>query len=236
MAHEVRRGEIVIEIDQEKTETKTFVKPDPFDPMNAAKFEKEERKILSGNGGVLFFPEERILRSRLDLARFGPQRKYPLDSATDDLPVLPGERIHIDMNSRVGRITDGLGAPENADIYRKAISCAKSMEELPFVLILGEEKEINLRDDFAYYTWLFWMRRIVDNGCSTTGNRWCRPVQDVDLLPSLADIVKSNRVRVHYNEEDTRVRESLEIRREKYEPGYKENPQPGVMSPALMGM
>lgn len=247
MAHEVRMGEIVVEIDQEEGFTKWFGEIKLSDDNNLIRRNVDPRRIITGNGEKLFFPVQRphwpMLRSRMEWFRFG--KKYRLDDAVTDLPALPGERIHIDLEKRIGRITDGMGDPANATLLSRATRAARQMEEGAFNYILRDEEQVNLSTDAAFYTWLFWMRKIVDEGCADESTRkrlrddetgpnyafMCRPVQDVERLPTLKEIVATKKVRMTYNDQDPRTQEALDKQRKRDEPDYI----PGVLTPALMG-
>lgn len=233
--HGLRPGEICIEIDGE---TDTFYERaavESLDDINRGINKVAVTKITSGNTNQLFFPLERVVRSRIVFARFG--RKYRLDDATQMLDHVPGERLHIDLDRRIGRCTDGLLDPENESINQQCRAAAREMQ-MPFFLGYGKAEEIQLTTDTAYWNWIFWMRRIIDQGCAKEGPRACRPVQNVDLLPSYEQCVRSLKVDLHYNTEDDQIAVyAIEAKRKESEPGYKDSPElRGKLTPHLAGL
>lgn len=242
--HEVRMGEIVIEIDNEEGFTKWFGEIKIRDDNNLLRRKVDPRRIICGNAEKLFLPVQRpyweLLRSRIEWFRVGRVR---LDQNVTDLPAIPGERIHIDLEKRIGRVTDGMGDAANRGLLVRATRAARSMEDGAFNYILRDAEEVKLSSDTAFYTWLFWMRRIIDEGCADDEKRkalradekgpaysfMCRPIQDVERMPLLKDIVATKKVKISYNDQDVRTQEALDKQRKREEPDFV----PGVLSPEM---
>ncbi len=234
--HVINSNEIVIEIDEEVHNIYLDQSPDASAPMNPALYKTVKRTVVSGNGHLYFFPVHRAIRSRLVFKRFGT--KFDLDKATRVIEGVPGERIHVDIARRVGRITDALFDPENEEILHEAQMVAAEMQ-MPFHLGPGLDKrgvlpqEVELKTDAALWSWIFWMRKAVDSGCAIKGPRQCRPIQNVDFLPTLEECVRSCKVPVIFNEDDGRVQEAL-AKRQKSDPDYREGE--AVLTPSMFGM
>lgn len=211
-AHAVRPGEIVIEIDNEHVDLKIDDVADSIDPFNPLKMKRIRREVRCGNRHELFAPHEtrkngtNFVRSRIELVREGTRVRHTMDPALDSIESIPGERIHIDLNTKIGRITDGIVDPDNNDEYFKLIHAAKNMQR-KFILVPGEYFEVDMsKDDVAFWKWVFAMRQIADGdrehssgppahpGCALKGPRRCRPVQNIDMLPSRIECVRSGKL------------------------------------------
>jgi len=213
--HEVRPGEIVIEIDNEHLVVKEESLADPSEPFNPSKVTIHRTEDRAGNSHQYFQPVgERknginYIRTRQELIRNGRREQRTYDPALDRVDAIPGERIHLDPVRRIGRITDGIFDPENEAIYAQLVSVSQKLRQ-HFMLMpaVGGYIEVDLKDDTAYWNWCFWMRKIADGdqhhnagpaahrGCATSGPRLCRPVQNVDQLPTLEECSRSLKVKL----------------------------------------
>lgn len=233
--HQIRPGEIVIEIDNERHEVYQYLIRDAYEPLNIEKQRIEKRTVVSGNAERYFPPAGRNVRGRQYMKRFGPPT-YRLADAALDIEYVPGERIHVDLENGngVGRITDGIMDKDNAEL-RKFLT--RRSGELPFPFSFGPNPayEIRFPDDYARWTWLYWMKRTVQDGCANEGPRMCRPIQGIDRLPSIEDCIKSRKVLIHFNGE-VPVAKILDDDRQKNEPNYDvRSSRRHVLTPELMG-
>ena len=238
--HVVRPGEIVFEIDEERHSVYESPIFDESDRTSIQGFGVNRRIVLAGNSHQHFFPvpsrqfDINYVRSRIVLKREGPRISRTLDAALDDIEYVPGERIHVDLVNRVGRITDALADPDNEALYRKVVSAGMKMQHRTGqVWRIGEYIEVNLRDDASLWSWIFWMRRIADGdtahnggperhpGCALEGPRLCRPVQNIDALPTYEECVDSGKVPMHMNGEDTTFMQQFVKERQENDPDYK---------------
>lgn len=78
---------------------------------------------------------------------------------------IPGHRIHVNVQAKKGRITDGLGAEENARILadvKRASNSADGKFSMPF----GDPNppQVKSLTDDDVETWLYWMSRFVASG------------------------------------------------------------------------
>lgn len=236
MSHEIRPGEIVIEIDVEHVTEDRKMVADPGEPFNPEKWHEEINHVIAGNSRAYFQPINDTLRGRLTLDRW-QAKWYRLDRATYSLPdEHPGQRIHLDPILRIGRITDGIADPANAEMMKKFRHSGMNMEQaFPFIFLAVQDRTIKLATDQSFYTWAFWMRRFVEQGCATSGERFCRPLQNLEALPSMDECLQSRSVLVAWNGEDPRVMESARIQRERREEGFKEAGSPtNILTPELM--
>lgn len=111
------------------------------------------------NDNVYFFPVDKELRSHIFPHRSGPGCPPAFTSfATIGIP---GQRIHLDVKAKVGRITDALADKANADLYEQFQK--KSLQTgMTDVGTFPTEEHANLTAE-QVQTWLYWMRRIVDH-------------------------------------------------------------------------
>jgi len=219
-------NEIVIEIDEER-HNRTFQQniPGP-DGKRVIK----QIDTVAGNDNQYFFPIERPVRSRWIPQRFG--RKYTLDGPVQEVDCIPGERIHVDLENRIGRVTDALGDPENENLYQKMSVIAMELQLPVFLEKPSDDVVVHFRTDSEYWTWVFWMRRIVDEGCAESGPRRCRPVQNVHLLPTAEDCAKSRKVKLPIY--DAGLRDMFERLRRQDNPEFDPR-DTGMLTPDLVG-
>ena len=253
--HSVRPGEVVIEIDNEHLHVKEEMVADDFDPFNPLKATIRRTEVRAGNCHHLFPPVEsrrngtNFIRSRRELIRDGEDARFTMDPALRGIDFIPGERIHLDPVKKLGRITDACFDIENNEMYQRLLQVAAKLKGPRMFFVPGEYHEVDLRDPEAYWTWAFWMRRIMDGdkehgsgpdqhkGCCTKGPRFCRPVQNTHLMPTLDEIANSLHVVLPcplYANPDKQ--KAWEERRKKDDPNYI--PQDGsqiVLTPWLAG-
>ena len=214
--HSVRPGEIVVEVDEEHIHERTETLIDPTDPINFEKVKTKTVRIALGNRHFNFPPApdrgqnktQNFIRSRDVFMRRGPNERFSMDPALRSLDFVMGERIHLDMNQRIGRVTDAIFDEENAEHRRQLCEARSNMKGIRGLLVPSEYFEARLDSDEAFYSWLFHFRKLLDGdsehnsgdprhrGCALTGVRLCRPVQNVHLLPTLAEILRSSKVTV----------------------------------------
>jgi hypothetical protein len=192
-----KMGEIVIEIDQEAVHEKRHYRQHGYD---LAKWLTETVQTRIGNGGVRFEPTDDLLRSRILAQREMYLAEEPYKALTTiAADGIPGQCIHVDIDKRIGRITDASGWPDFADKRERLVLAARSFASGAF--LYGPpipQKTYPLKTDPQLWAWLFWMRRIVDQGCATSGTRLCRPIQYVDRLPTLDVIIASRKAKLPY--------------------------------------
>jgi len=257
--HAIRPGEIVFEIDNEHLVVRDDVIVDPADPSNPEKFKTNRREIRAGNSHHHFppVPDRQVgqrsfnfIRTRQELIREGAPIRFSLDKALQEIDFIPGERIHINLQTKVGRITDAIYDPENESIYMKLLAASQALVN-KFPLGPGQYVEKDLsRDDSAFWTWIFHMRIIADGdvhhnagpernrGCATSGPRFCRPVQNIEQLPTREECAKSLKVKLDLMDQGHKntIKEWDEMRK-KEDPNYK--PVRGsqiVLTPYLAGI
>ena len=211
--HAVRPGEIVIEIDNEHLHVVEEMQADPHDPFNPSKIKQVKKTTLAGNRNQLFQPYDsrkngtNTVRSRRVLKRDGTRMRFSMDPAIADIDYIPGERIHIDIQNRIGRITDGCFDPDNDTLLQQLAQASQKMERsMTFTLMPSEYVEVYLKSDNDLWNWIYHMRMICNGdrdhnagppehpGCATEGPRLCRPVQNVDKLPTFEECAKSLKV------------------------------------------
>ena len=109
------------------------------------------------NGAVFFFPIHRALQSAFRPHRTTGQPK----AAINQFSVVYGERVHLDVKNKTGRITHQMADPENKGLLERIRS---AVVEIPILAQMGDphEDEIhrNLSDE-QVRTWLYWMSRLV---------------------------------------------------------------------------
>ena len=211
--HAVRPGEIVIEIDNEHKSVKKVKVVDDFDPFNPMKTRTVSKEVIAGNRHELFEPYTsrengtNTIRSRIVFER---EEYLTPERARRGIEYAPGERIHVDLVNRIGRITDGLGDPENEDLYLRLIDASKNLPR-KFPLQPSEPIEVDLSNDERFWEWIFAMRKICNGdadhnsgppqhpGCALEGPRRCRPVQNVDQLPSWDDCIRSLKIKIPFH-------------------------------------
>jgi hypothetical protein len=209
--HALRSNEVVFEIDNEHYCIKEEEVVDPAEPFNPMKMKINRREVVAGNCNQVFPPVEtrkndvNYIRTRQVLMRRGPRERFTLDPALQEIEFIPGERIHVDLERGIGRITDAIFDPENEPLFLKLI---KASQELRFKFILrpGEYVERQFRNMEEHWNWVFWMRRIADGdsehnsgppqhkGCAASGPRLCRPIQNMERLPSLNEILRTGKI------------------------------------------
>jgi hypothetical protein len=211
--HTVRSGEIVIEIDNEHIHVVENTVADPRDPFDASKYKKVREETIAGNRNQHFPPYDsrknktNTIRSRQVLQRYGERIRFSMDPSLNGIDFIPGERIHVDIEKRIGRITDGCFDPENEELLHKLSRASSKMERsMPFTLLPSDHIEVELKTDRELWNWIYHMRMICNGdpehnsgpernrGCALSGPRLCRPVQNVDLLPSFEECCRSLKV------------------------------------------
>jgi hypothetical protein len=179
---EPRDNEIVLEVDDETT----IFPPPTYDGMGQVVEERDP--VISGNCRIYFYPIEESLRSGFKPMRAGGG----CPAALNQIDYIPGQRIHINIAAREGRITDALGDKKNEALLARLRRVWNQMELIGTFGQPIADAVHGLRNEDRLYTWLYWMRRLVDE--TTDHNRRVRVVQNGHLLPSLVDIVASGKV------------------------------------------
>lgn len=145
----IERGEIVIEVDHRRV-------------IN----DDKNGKVSVGNSPVFFHPLGESVRSRII-----PQRSVGSGTKRvwDGIPSIPGERIHVNAKTMRARITDALDDPENKLILQQVQRADKeawsSIRPVGGAVSGGEkERVVKLNSPEELHNWLYWMRRLVDQG------------------------------------------------------------------------
>lgn len=243
---EPRPGEIVVEVDIERHVryhyTHNFEVP----------VRKSTKMARSGNGFLDFRPFGQV-RSRMLFNR-SPGTKYADHVSSVDF--IPGQYIHIDVDNRLGRISDPLGYPANKDLYEAIKAAGREGNANPrdFPDFSGDphsgSQEYQLATDEDLWTWLFWLRRVCDVGCSDLrpidkeGEWTCRPIQNVHELPSLYEILATRKAVIVNNPEVTSdlknwthdVRKGDEKRGRPGEPNYDPDRDRDHLTPEFFGV
>ena len=203
--HAVRPGEIVVEIDEEHLDIKSESWMDPDRPFDCELIKLIEHRVRCGNRNMAFPPCELrprhnaepafAIRSRIEYKRDRGIRK---SAAMYEIDYIPGERIHVDLANKIGRISDACFDPENKELRDRLKEASRNMGGQPnFMWVPSPPFERKFADDSEKWTWIYHMRKIIDGdsehldgpaanrGCALSGNRLCRPIQNEHLLPSL---------------------------------------------------
>lgn len=259
MRHAMRPGEIVIEIDNEHIDVKARIEAtDLSDLMNPDKLRIMNTETTHGNRQQQFPPVDmrttwgrsvNFIRTRKVFKRDGNDARRGMHDALWNIDFLPGERIHIDFENKKGRITDAIFDPENDEIYQNLRRIAAEVHGSNKPFIPGEDVEKDLSDPYALWGWAYHMRRIMDGdtehnagperhrGCCTDGPRLCRPVQNVDRMPTLQEIIASCKVLVPYTpfQKTEKEKEWIELRKSE-DPNYvRQDGDKIVLTPWLAG-
>lgn len=190
---EPRESEIVIEIDNEQV-----IKHEPIYDIRTGSVLEERDPTRSGNCDYYFYPVEKTLRSG-----FRPLRCGSPPPPLVNIDYIPGQRIHVDMAAREGRITDALGDKSNQSLYARVQRAWKACEIIgPMGQPIKDEVH-GLRNEELFWTWLYWMRRCLDG--NPPNESYARAIQNVHLLPSLEEIIKTKKVMLPIYEGSARV-------------------------------
>ena len=131
------------------------------------------------NRSVLFHPNQMKLRGRWDSQRVSYKRPHPALAKLP--PIIPGIQIRVDIQKKLTGIFDPLSLPENAHI----INAIKDARQEVSGISPGHDPwpAINRKDcaDTEIKTWLYWMRRLVDEGQAVI-------VGPEDSLPTLEQL------------------------------------------------
>lgn len=258
MQHAIKPGEIVIEIDNEHVNVVTRAEAtDMNDLMNPDKLRLVKSETIHGNRNQQFPPVEmrttfgremNCIRSRRVFKRDPNDTRRGMHDALWNIDHIPGERIHIDFEAKKGRITDAIFDPENDELYNALRRIGVEIHGgKPF--IPGEAVERDLSDPFALWAWAYHMARIMMGdiehnsgyepwrGCSTSGPRLCRPVQNVDQMPTFQEIIATCKVYVPctpYQKPETN--KEWEERLKSEDPNYvRAEPDKRILTPFLAG-
>ena len=247
MSHEVRTGEIVIEIDEEQESR--YSRPEEKALLQDGERKMVDTVVRSGNRHASFFPVEAVLRSRIEI--FRETIDYiDKDAMRVSKDPIPGARIHIDLDEKKGRITDALLDPENREL-RRFLELEAERRPMPIRLCYCPDVETDLSNPFTLWNWIYWTRRIVDGdkehwnrdesrpwgkACGLKGPRYCRPVQNLDRLPTIEQCIKTGYVNLRINDQQPGlVQKIIEDSRQATNEDYRKHPRVGVMTPFLAG-
>lgn len=156
------------------------------------------------NSDVLFYPIQKLLRSRIVPSRTG--RRIPEQFFRFEHDAIPGLYIHLNEKKKIGRVTDPLSYPENEG-KKLAIDAARRQHaaqrgsSLPKPIAPWKEivKENLTTDEIR--TWKFYMRRLVDGMTDhrDSSENYGQRVSVANLiqgrLPTEAEILQTGRVR-----------------------------------------
>lgn len=191
---ELPRDSIIIEIDVEKHDIRPRAKIDEFD----GSFRRWNETIRSGNNSVWWKPTDDILRGRFEIERQG--EGYPRD-VTGPLSNLPIPGCAIAITRDRGWLVNLLSY--DRPLWEKLRRIAIGLPELPFLLLApgittgeGPEvpfKQVEFNSPDIFWGWCYYARKLVDLGCKLEGVRMCRPIQNVDRLPTMREIAESRK-------------------------------------------
>lgn len=171
------RGEIVIEIDHQRTISDPKLGP-----------------VCAGNSDV-YFPfatnqDGSHLRSRIIPQRSGSSIKR----VWLGIQSIPGQRLHVDPKSMRWRLTDGLDEPENKQILQQVKRADREANAAVRAVGGGisggyPEQSGKLNTPAELHNWLYWMRRLVDSSHATI-------LQGEGDLPSAQTLVNGGDIRI----------------------------------------
>lgn len=151
------------------------------------------------NSDVFFYPATQSVRSRFIPYRSGTGAPGQLNKY--QARGIPGQRIHIHVGSKVGRITDALA--EDESFYEEL---KRDMDTGPKPIRVGVPNRTvvftGLTDEDVQ-TWLFWMKRLCTDSYKTAETRQDLGVAGKEIqgkLPTLEEIIgtgKARRPRFH---------------------------------------
>ena len=259
--HAIRPGEIVIEIDEENTDVKTSLEAtDIHDPLNTDKMKVIEDVQTHGNRHYHFPPVDirsgngatyNFIRSRKVLVRDGLRTRFMMDEALQEVDYIPGERIHLDLENKVGRITDACFDPENDMLYQRLKKVGIKIHGVMKPWLPGIYHEVKFPNDQAMWNWAYHMRKLMDGnqehcdgperhkGCATSGRRLCRPVQNVEQMPTLAEILKTGKVKIPMPPMSKEAADDFDATNKEHDPDYRPFDRvrgEAVLTPYLAGV
>ncbi len=167
------------------------------------------------NSDVSFFPaHDETLRSRMIPTRTGETPPAPY-AAAFAINGIPGQRVHLHVKKRVGRVTDPLGDKENDGMCERI---KEADDKMPLrnkhKLFPGADKIVprqtklyeNLSEEDVD-TWLFWMEQLVEGYKDWTDAYKAKP-RDLSLLkispharlvqgklPSCKELLRTKRIK-----------------------------------------
>jgi hypothetical protein len=121
------------------------------------------------NGDVMFDPIALALRSRFITHRSGPRAQAPLNQF--NTAPIPGQRIHLDLKRGIGRITDPLADPENAELLKTINDVNVSLQPPRPLACAQPELEFRLQTKNGSgdrETWMYFMRRLLEPNLMNT--------------------------------------------------------------------
>lgn len=104
-----------------------------------------------------------------------------MQPALEKMPDIPGMRVLCDPSRRIARVFDPLNEPGNQDLLSR---CSRVHTEC-FRVAAGAEQDVELDslDDTAVKSWLYWMRRAVDNGMAIVVHGDLPSMTTIEALP-----------------------------------------------------
>lgn len=103
------------------------------------------------NNNMLFRPLQRVLRGKFDPKRMNG------DGKAKHAPVVPGLHIGVNPKTKVGRVYDPLKEEREYLRVRDGLKASHGWSD---IIIVQEA----IHNDIDVTTWLFWMKRMIENG------------------------------------------------------------------------
>lgn len=139
------------------------------------------------NDRVLFPPLGAVIRGRWDQAKTAHLDKGEAMRALALVAhTIPGRMIAVDTDKMLGKVVDPLGHESNKGLLEKLNAVFKAHS-----LVFGggvkpyEDQTVSLTVD-TVKDWLYWMRRLVDNGMAQevgAGYKSLPPLEDIRKMP-----------------------------------------------------
>jgi hypothetical protein len=238
---ELISGEIAIEIDVQAESQYERFRFNPYTQQN----ERSIETVFSGNGpihwplsGAEKFNRhgEPHLRSRFLYLRESGMPRERIDSLRDR--PIPGMAVAVNIEQRYGRIFDCLDFAEYDSFFNELRLMTLNWRDS---FLTGEPHPavvVPLRTEIDLTTWMFEMRKIVDAGCAIRGPRMCRPLQNVDFLPTREQLIKSRKVKLAFANPALAhaLERDLRQRADRLDGGVERYSWTGCLTPALAGI
>jgi hypothetical protein len=136
------------------------------------------------------------------------------------LPDIPGLHVGVDCARKLSKILDPLNEPRNAELVKKIQAVLKEA----FRQVYGPEKDVVQEglSDGEIKSWLYWMRRLVDNGQAVVIKGELPDLKAIRALPGKIAIenYNSSSRAVKFLEDAERLEE---IRQSRFEQSLEES-------------
>jgi hypothetical protein len=248
-------GAKAFEVDLCRIEHRLYEEIDPF----TGAITSETREIVSGGGALYHTVSEEHVPSRTDLRRAGAGITLPRDVEAffHSVGEIPGSLIVLCEDR--GMILDAFGLAENRALWERCRRAAIGLKDGNsfFLKPPAAAKVFHFRGGERSASWWAWahsMRvlldgdqnswnenesRIFGKACGFTGARNCRPVQNLDRLPSLEQCFAARKVPLRWGPGAGQLLKHLyevdcKLRSEQLEGGATRFGDSGTLRPELL--